>query len=63
MSETLLELSRTAAVVIVEHDMQFIRSIASTVTVFHQGAVLIEDHVDKVMADPTVRRVYLGGAA
>jgi branched-chain amino acid transport system ATP-binding protein/urea transport system ATP-binding protein len=63
MSETLTELTRTAAVVIVEHDMQFIRSIASTVTVFHQGAVLIEDHVDKVMADPTVRRVYLGGAA
>jgi branched-chain amino acid transport system ATP-binding protein/urea transport system ATP-binding protein len=63
MSETLQELTRTAAVVIVEHDMQFIRSIASTVTVFHQGAVLIEDHVSKVMADPMVRRVYLGGAA
>ncbi len=54
------ELTRTAAVVIVEHDMQFIRSIASTVTVFHQGAVLMEDHVDRVMSDPTVRNVYLG---
>lgn len=54
------EMTRTAAVVIVEHDMQFIRSIASTVTVFHQGAVLMEDHVDRVMSDPTVRDVYLG---
>ena len=54
------EMTHTAAVVIVEHDMQFIRSIASTVTVFHQGAVLMEDHVDRVMSDPTVRDVYLG---
>ncbi|UWS80571.1 ATP-binding cassette domain-containing protein [Phaeobacter sp. G2] len=60
MSEIIHELTRTAAVVIVEHDMQFIRSIATTVTVFHQGAVLMEDHVDKVMADPVVRNVYLG---
>lgn len=57
------ELNRTAAIVIVEHDMQFIRAIASTVTVFHQGRVLMEDHVDKVMADATVRSVYLGKAA
>ena len=57
------EMNRTAAVVIVEHDMQFIRSIASTVTVFHQGAVLMEDHVDKVMSDPVVRNVYLGKKA
>jgi urea transport system ATP-binding protein len=60
MSEIIHELTRTAAVVIVEHDMQFIRSIATTVTVFHQGAVLMEDHVDRVMSDPVVRNVYLG---
>jgi len=54
------ELNKTAAVVIVEHDMQFIRSIASQVTVFHQGRILMEDHVDKVMSDERVRRVYLG---
>jgi branched-chain amino acid transport system ATP-binding protein len=63
MSDIVREITRTAAVVIVEHDMQFIRSIASTVTVFHQGAVLMEDHVDRVMADPTVRNVYLGKKA
>ncbi len=54
------ELNKTAAIIIVEHDMQFIRSIAEMVTVFHQGEVLMEDHVDRVMSDPTVRNVYLG---
>lgn len=63
MSDIINEMTKTAAVIIVEHDMQFIRSIASTVTVFHQGAVLMEDHVDRVMSDPTVRDVYLGKKA
>lgn len=60
MSAIIHDMTKRAAVIIVEHDMQFIRSIASTVTVFHKGAVLMEDHVDRVMADPTVRNVYLG---
>ena len=63
MTAIIHDLTNRAAVVIVEHDMQFIRSIAQTVTVFHQGAVLMEDHVDQVMADPTVRAVYLGKKA
>ncbi len=60
MTKIIHDLTRSAAVIIVEHDMQFIRSIAETVTVFHQGAVLIEDHVDRVMSDAQVRAVYLG---
>lgn len=63
MGEVIHEMTRSAAVVIVEHDMQFIRSLASTVTVFHRGRVLMEDHVDRVMADPVVRDVYLGKRA
>ncbi|WP_109463900.1 ABC transporter ATP-binding protein [Albibacillus kandeliae] len=63
MTGIIHELNKTAAIVIVEHDMQFIRSIAEVVTVFHQGAVLMEDHVDRVMADPQVRNVYLGKKA
>ena len=63
MTGIIHELNKTAAIVIVEHDMQFIRSIAKTVTVFHQGAVLMEDHVDQVLSDPTVRNVYLGKKA
>ena len=60
MTEIIHELNRQAALIIVEHDMQFIRSIAKTVTVFHQGEVLMEDHVDRVMSDPEVRNIYLG---
>jgi branched-chain amino acid transport system ATP-binding protein len=63
MTEIIHELTRFAAVVIVEHDMQFIRSIAQTVTVFHQGGVLMEDNVERVMSDPQVRAVYLGKKA
>jgi ABC-type uncharacterized transport system ATPase subunit len=60
MAEIIREINRDATVVIVEHDMQFIRAIAGLVTVFVQGAVLIEDHVDVVMSDTRVRDVYLG---
>ena len=60
MTGIIHELNKSAAIIIVEHDMQFIRSIAEVVTVFHQGEVLMEDHVDRVMSDPLVRNVYLG---
>ena len=57
------ELNRRHAIIVVEHDMQFIRSIARIVTVFHQGRVLMEDTVERVLADPRVRDVYLGKSA
>lgn len=60
MAQMIRELSSEAAIIVVEHDMQFIRSIASTVTVFSQGRILMQDDVDAVMADPRVRDVYLG---
>ncbi len=63
MIEIIHDMTKTAAVIIVEHDMQFIRSVATDVTVFHQGRILMEDHVDAVMSDPTVRNVYLGKKA
>ena len=46
--------------VVVEHDMTFIRAIASTVTVFNQGRILTEGPVRDVLNDPVVRDVYLG---
>jgi branched-chain amino acid transport system ATP-binding protein len=54
------ELRREHALVVVEHDMQFVRMIAGRVTVFHQGRVLTEDDMDRVLQDPVVRDVYLG---
>lgn len=63
MAEIIAELNREAAIIIVEHDMQFIRSIARKVTVFSQGRVLVEDDVDTVMRDQRVRDVYLGKKA
>ena len=63
MAEIVAELNREAAIIIVEHDMQFIRSIARKVTVFSQGRILIDDDVDTVMNDQAVRDVYLGKKA
>jgi urea transport system ATP-binding protein len=47
-------------VVVVEHDMDFVRSFASSVTVLHAGKVLTEGSVREVQADPRVQEVYLG---
>jgi ABC-type uncharacterized transport system ATPase subunit len=57
------EINKTKALIVVEHDMQFIMKIASRVTVFNQGAVLVEDDVKAIMRNPTVRDVYLGKQA
>jgi branched-chain amino acid transport system ATP-binding protein len=59
-ADIIRDINKTRAIVVVEHDMQFIKQIAKTVTVFHQGKVLMEDTVDKVLADQRVRDVYLG---
>lgn len=62
-AEIILEINRTATVVVVEHDMNFVRRIAERVTVFHQGKVLMEGDVNTVLADARVRDVYLGRSA
>jgi urea transport system ATP-binding protein len=50
-------------VVVVEHDMEFLRSFADSVTVMHQGRVLAEGTVHEVQNDPAVVEVYLGAPA
>jgi branched-chain amino acid transport system ATP-binding protein len=57
------EINRTKALIVVEHDMQFIRKIARTVTVFNQGGVLVEDSVENILRNPQVRDIYLGKQA
>ena len=54
------EANRTTTIVVVEHDMQFIRQIADVVTVFHQGRILAEDTMARIQRNRTVREVYLG---
>ncbi len=60
LASIIRDLNRTHTVVVVEHDMHFIRMIADQVTVFHQGRILVEGHVERILADQTVRDVYLG---
>jgi urea transport system ATP-binding protein len=56
----LQEVARERAVLVIEHDMEFVRSIARTVTVLHEGSVLCEGPVDEVQKDERVLEVYLG---
>ena len=59
-AEILTSLAKENAVVVVEHDMEFIRSIAKKVTVLHEGSVLAEGSMDAIQNNEKVRRVYLG---
>lgn len=59
-AELLREINAETTIVVVEHDMAFVRAIARKVTVFHQGRILIEDDFDTVIRDERVRNVYLG---
>jgi urea transport system ATP-binding protein len=60
-AELLLSLQGERSIVVVEHDMEFVRSIAHKVTVLHEGSVLTEGTMDEVQNDPRVIQVYLGG--
>jgi len=59
-AELLNRISKNRAVIVIEHDMEFVRKIAKTVTVLHQGKVLAEGSMDKVQNDEKVIEVYLG---
>jgi branched-chain amino acid transport system ATP-binding protein/urea transport system ATP-binding protein len=59
-ADIIKEINKTRAIIVVEHDMAFIKMIAKVVTVFNQGRILIEDTYDRVVADQRVRDIYLG---
>jgi urea transport system ATP-binding protein len=59
-AELLLSLAGKHTVVVVEHDMEFVSSIARTVTVLHEGRVLAEGSMDRIQNDERVIEVYLG---
>ncbi len=54
------ELAGSHTVVVVEHDMEFVRSIAKRVSVLHEGWVIAEGNLDAIQNDPQVIEVYLG---
>ncbi len=60
VGDLLLQLAKTHSVIVIEHDMEFVRQIAQQVTVLHEGTVLCEGNMDTVQKDPRVISVYLG---
>jgi urea transport system ATP-binding protein len=59
-AELLTSLAGTHTVVVVEHDMEFVRRLARRVTVLHEGRVLAEGTMEAIQNDPRVIEVYLG---
>jgi urea transport system ATP-binding protein len=60
VGELLLALAESHSIMVIEHDMEFVRQIARKVTVLHQGSVLCEGNIEEVQCDPQVIEVYLG---
>lgn len=58
--ELLISIAQDQAILVIEHDMTFVRQIAQTVTVLHEGALLCEGPVEQVQRDPRVIEIYLG---
>jgi urea transport system ATP-binding protein len=59
-TDILVRAAQTRAVVVVEHDMEFVRRLNCRVTVLHEGSVLAEGSLDHVTSNPEVIEVYLG---
>jgi len=60
VGELLIALAQTHSILVIEHDMEFVRQIARQVTVLHEGTVLFEGTMDEVQNDQRVIDVYLG---
>jgi urea transport system ATP-binding protein len=59
-AELLNTITKNRSVIVIEHDMKFVESIARRVTVLHQGKVLAEGDMETIQANPKVKEVYLG---
>ena len=59
-AELLNQICQNRSVLVIEHDMEFVKKIADKVTVMHQGKILAEGSMDQVQADERVIEVYLG---
>ena len=63
LADLVRNLAGRTTLIVVEHDMEFIKDIATTVTVFHRGRIFIEGHVEEIMAHTEVQEIYLGKEA
>jgi len=59
-ADLLRQIAKTRSVVVVEHDMEFVRALGTKVSVLHEGSVLSEGPLEVVQNDPRVIEVYLG---
>jgi len=59
-ADLLQRISANRSVIVIEHDMEFVKNIAHRVTVLHQGKILAEGSMEQVQSDPRVIEVYLG---
>ena len=60
VGDLLIALAESHSILVIEHDMEFVRQIARKVTVLHEGSVLCEGSIDEVKNNPRVIEVYLG---
>lgn len=60
IGDLLIALAESHSILVIEHDMEFVRQIARKVTVLHEGSVLCEGSIEEVQRDPRVIEVYLG---
>lgn len=60
VGDLLLALAESHSILVIEHDMEFVRQIAKKITVLHEGSVLCEGSMEEVQNDPRVIEVYLG---
>lgn len=60
IGELILALAENHSILVIEHDMEFVRQISRKVTVLHEGSVLCEGSIEEVQNDPRVIEVYLG---
>ena len=58
--EILKEIKKDCTIIVIEHDMDFVKQAADIVTVLHEGKMLMEGNIGDILADKTVQAVYLG---
>ena len=62
-ADLIREINESSTIIVVEHDMQFVRSISRHVTLFHEGSIMMEGTMEEISSDSRAREIYLGSQA